>query len=1658
MNSVLMTGEVPGLFAKDEMMAMTAELRSSFLKARPGLEDTQDNLKAFFTDCVRDNLHLMLCMSPLNPKFPERARRFPGLISGPSIDWFLAWPEEALVSVSRGFIKDFPLRAPPETKDALMVHMGMVHKMTTDVCNEYFEKMRRAVYQTPKSYLSFIQSYTKMYKGKLEELEDKEGRVKLGLEKLKQGARDVEDMKGVLAAEDKKLAVATEETNKMLEGLQVSSAEAQREGDKVEKDKAACEADAKRIGEEKKLAEADLAKAQPFVDRANNAINSIKPKDIQEIKQNKNPIDILKMIFDGLLILFKQPLEPVKPTTLSIKKEDVPFFETSFKLSGQRMLNNAAFLSELQEFGRTGKDLLNEETVEFLFPYVDLALEENGGYFTPETAKKASSAAEGLCIFVSAMKDYFYASRIVKPKLEALGIAEANLAEASKRLEQAEQRLKKCQDKLNELQGIFEKKTAEKKLIEDNAAALQKKMNQASELIGGLSGEQKRWTDDANEFAEIKLRLVGDCAVACAFVSYCGPFNQDYRNKLISDKYSADCDERNVPVTMNLNVIDFLADIGTIGDWNQEGLPTDPLSIQNGILVTRSSRFPLLIDPQGQAVGWITNREKDRLPAAAPTVQLTDAKIKDKLEFALQEGKAFVVLGVEQDIDPMFDPVLEKQITPLGRRFVITISDKQMDFDMNFMAYFITRLPNPSFSPELQAKTTVVDFTVTQKGLEEQLLGKVIGKEQRALEDQLSLVLQEVNSNTKALLALDASLLERLTSNTGNLLEDEELIDVLASTKAKAQEVSQKLLAADETKASINEKREQFRPVATRGSVLYFSIVEMSLVNPMYQTSLTQFLELFMSSMEKSEKASLASKRVENIIEQMTYMTYRYINRGLYEKDKLTFVLIITLKILVTSQRLEQSDVMLFLRGGAALDINSVKRKPFSWLTNDAWLSVLELSQQLKFFSNLPSDMSANEAIWRRWYEDNEPEQMAIPDYESKINENSDVGPFYRLLVIRSLRMDRCILQAKEFIRSTPQMGPRYVDPVTDTMDSIYADMIATVPVIFLLSAGADPTDSIELLARKRKLPPPAVISLGEGQEPVALKAINTGSVEGTWVLLQNCELALELMAEMEHLLTKLPQIDPGFRLFITCLPHKDFPLGLLQMCTKVTNEPPAGLKAGLLRSYTVIVDQERLERVETEQWRQLLFALCFLHSIVQERRKFGPLGWCVPYEYNTGDITACILFLERHLYNGPISWSTFQYMVAEVQYGGKITDSVDRRLFNTYTQVWLTSATCSETWSFNPKDNIQHIPGDFQYIIPKATEMQPYRAHIESFPEIDSPEVFGLHPNAELTFRIKEVNALISTLAETQPKGGGGGGGGESREDIVQAKAQELLDRLPSDYNEDEYKAKINKLGGLSVPLNIFLFQEIQRLQAVIAKVRFQLTQLQLAIRGEVVMTAELQEALDKIADACAPNAWIYTLTGDEFSWILPALGLWFSSLIARDDQLRTWLNSGRPLCYWLTGFFNPTGFLTAMKQEVTRKHKADKWALDDVVYRTEVQGFERVEQVRQSPPEGVYVHGMFLDGAAYDKKEGILVESEPKKLFVALPILYVSGLIKDESVKRRKELFGAHGPYDCPVYKYRPRTDRFFIFFVTLKCTSEKNSKHWALRGTALLTTDSA
>jgi dynein heavy chain len=505
-------------------------------------------------------------------------------------------------------------------------------------------------------------------------------------------------------------------------------------------------------------------------------------------------------------------------------------------------------------------------------------------------------------------------------------------------------------------------------------------------------------------------------------------------------------------------------------------------------------------------------------------------------------------------------------------------------------------------------------------------------------------------------------------------------------------------------------------------------------------------------------------------------------------------------------------------------------------------------------------------------------------------------------------------------------------------------------------------------------------------------------------------------------------------------------------------------------------VDGERLARVDTKEWRDLVFTICFLHSAVQERRKFGPVGWCIPYEFNNGDLEASLTFLEKHCFSSGsgISWPTILYMICEVQYGGRITDDFDRLLFNTFGNVWLDPSIMRDDFLFFPTS------GNFQYKIPNVDSIEGYKKFISEFPGHDSPDIFGLHSNADLTFGTTEAKYILNTILETQPKGATAAGGKTPEEEVVE-KCEELLAMMTElGYDDEVVRSQIRKrhkaemamvtgetsdvhIDGFTIPGNIFLYQEVSRLNSTIKRVRDTLQDLCSAVRGEIIMTPELQEALTMIHQGRPPRHWFIDPSGAAIAWSLPSLVLWFNSMLEREDQLSAWLTIHRPKSYWMTGFFNPQGFLTAMRQEVTRRHKSDKWALDDVSDVTEVTDIFNHAHItsKKVKEEGVYVHGLFLEGSSWnfpqgDKKERMLVESTPKELFCPMPVLYVTGASSKVIRQREAEANKNMGDrriyyYDCPVYTIPRRTDLNYVFNIKLK--TDVSPQHWTLRGVSAL-----
>jgi dynein heavy chain len=323
------------------------------------------------------------------------------------------------------------------------------------------------------------------------------------------------------------------------------------------------------------------------------------------------------------------------------------------------------------------------------------------------------------------------------------------------------------------------------------------------------------------EYDHDLINLIGDAVVGTAFLSYLGPFNREYRSRLIS-MWQTEVEQRRIPMTRKFNLLNFFADSTIITSWQSIGLPVDDMSTENAIITTRSPRWPFLIDPQSQGRNWVHEMER---PNGVKAVSITSVEAKSCLEVAMAEGRPLIIEDVDEStyssiLSPIVDQHFQQMQSSIKRE---PDRDSQWDMHPSFRLILTTKMSKPQLPTDAFAKLSIINFAVTMTGLEDQLLGRVILKEKKELESQRRELLLEVREMNIALKRLEDNLLDRLTTTAGSLLEDESIVNVLADTKATAAETRNKLAFCSETEKKINTAREEFRSVAKRAALLYFT-------------------------------------------------------------------------------------------------------------------------------------------------------------------------------------------------------------------------------------------------------------------------------------------------------------------------------------------------------------------------------------------------------------------------------------------------------------------------------------------------------------------------------------------------------------------------------------------------------------------------------------------------------------------------------------------------------------------------------------------------------------------------------------------------------------------------------------------------------------------
>uniref|UniRef100_A0A8D1JTD3 Dynein axonemal heavy chain 12 n=1 Tax=Sus scrofa TaxID=9823 RepID=A0A8D1JTD3_PIG len=1510
-DSVLNTGEVPNIFAADEKQEVMEPQQL-------GIQATPLALFAFFVNRCKDNLHVVVAFSPIGDAFRNRLRQFPSLINCCTIDWFQPWPEDALELVAVKFLETLELTEVERQEIICYLSFRFLHELG------------RHNYVTATSYLELIASFRQLLTKKRQAVMEAKQRYVNGLDKLAFAESQVNLMRHVFIFFPSFLKV-----------IEIESAQVEAKRKFVKFDEEIASGKAEEAQALKNECESDLAEAIPALEAALSALDTLKATDITIVKSMKNPPSGVKLVMAAVCVM-----KDIKPEKISDPSgtggKILDYWGPSKKLLG-----DMNFLRDLREYD---KDNIPVSFIAFFSISVILLMYKIFNILQCYIKHKIVPA-------------YIVPKQVVAPKKARLTEAQKSLAETMELLNQKREELTAVEHHLENLQRIFLEKTEEKARLEDQVELCAKKLERASKLIGGLGGEKSRWAQAADDLQTVYENLTGDVLVSAGVIAYLGAFTSDFRQTCTED-WSTLCKEKKIPCSQEFSLSKTLGDPVKIRAWNIAGLPTDTFSIDNGVIVNNSRRWPLMIDPQGQANKWIKNSEKEN---QLSVIKLSDSDYMRTLENCIQFGTPLLLENVGEELDPSLEPLLLRQTFKQGGIDCIRLGEVIIEYSFDFKFYITTKLRNPHYMPELATKVSLLNFMITPEGLEDQLLGIVVAKERPELEEERNALILQSAANKKQLKDIEKKILETLSSSEGNILEDESAIKVLDSAKLMSNEITKKHGYFDKIKIT-----------CMLIHVTYFFLV------------LIQYIFLFFFY-PFSNKSKILEKRLRYLNDHFTYNLYCNICRSLFEKDKLLFSFLLCKEI-------EYQELMFLLTGGVSL--KSAEKNPDpSWLQDKSWEEICHASEfpAFLFFRDHFCD---NITEWRKIYDSKEPHNAKFP-----IPMDKRLNDLQKIIILRCLRPDKITPAITNYV--TDKLGKKFVEPPPFDLTKSYLDSNCTIPLIFVLSPGADPMASLLKFANDKAMSGSKfqAISLGQGQGPIATKMIKAATEEGTWVCLQNCHLAVSWMPMLEKICEDFtPEVcNSSFRLWLTSYPSPKFPVTILQNGVKMTNEPPTGLRLNLLQSYLTdpVSDPQFFNGCEGKELK-LLFGVCFFHALVQERKKFGPLGWNIPYGFNESDLRISIrqlqLFINEY---DTIPFEAISYLTGECNYGGRVTDDWDRRLLLTMLADFYNPHIIENShYKFSPSGNYFAPPkgtyNDYIEFI-KVTDVTENRVRFQC--DFSKKQIVNHSP---LMHRIKQVlwfnqaNIFVTSLTRNWKS--------------LMPWMFTLL-KYPVRYEES---------------MNTVLVQEMERFNNLIKTIRNTLRDLEKAIKGVVVMDSALEALSGSLLVGKVPEMW-----AQQSYPSLKPLGSYITDFLARLNFLQDWYNSGKPCVFWLSGFFFTQAFLTGAMQNYARKYTIP---IDVLGYEFEVIPSDTSEK---APEDGVYIHGLYLDGARWDRIRSVVSAAKTTS---------VAQIVKSNA-------------YVCPLYKTSERkgtlstTGHSTNFVIAMLLKTDQPTQHWIKRGVALL-----
>ena len=920
---------------------------------------------------------------------------------------------------------------------------------------------RMTIYVVPKTYLCFIRTVCSMGVSLLRSHAGKVTRLETGVERLKDSGEQVAALQQLLVVEQARAFDQARETEGLLERVTSERQVVEHQNSIALSEEAKTNQIVNEVDALVQECENDLRLAQPIVEAAKAALNTLNKANLTELKSMGKPPDEVTLVTACVLHLIAPRGKPPR--------------DTSWAASRRMMSDVSRWMRQLIDFDCNN---IPQENVDAIMPMV------HNPVFTPDGIASKSFAASSLCRWVVNVVKYHQIRCTVRPK-------EMRLAEAKIRLTASKLQLDRVRAKVAELKRVldavvanYDAAMAKKKEIEDNLLLTAKRLERAQRLIHSLGDEGVRWTAGTLRLRQQEPALVGNAIFLAAFAVYAGPFSFDAR-RVFFDRVAKACEAKDLPVSpavLRDPVSGLFAD-DEVAYWHQAQLPLDPFSAQSAAILQCGTRHALIVDPQTQGASWL-RRLYDQHVFAEGSPAKSDGASRPSVARRRRSSVTFVPRRAEvpkgspaarfrhlltERLVVVANPatgsggdqggpspssgsgtgrkaglaasgfprviqqaartphttllvegvptVIDAQLTSLTQRAATVqarcpMLHNELDIVVDapggtgslvggleptsasalpsptFRMVLQTGDANAAFGPEIFATFNIINFSVTQRGLEDQLLARVVGAVRKELETSLQTTTARMSDMTAQLNLCEDTLLEELSAVQGDVLGNEVLVRTLEVTKARAVEVGQAFETAQGVKRDLLAAREEFRPVAVRGSLMFLAMQDLSLVDGLYQFAMSSFNSAFdaaiqdrlaaaavaaeqkataegpaalvtataaaastLSSSSLPEGSAQAAVTPEQLVEATTASVYRMVDRGLFSRHKVTYASMVVLAMLVHEGEYDATHASFLLRGGETSSSSAMLAPPpvppalASWISQSQWTRVDGLSR-----------------------------------------------------------------------------------------------------------------------------------------------------------------------------------------------------------------------------------------------------------------------------------------------------------------------------------------------------------------------------------------------------------------------------------------------------------------------------------------------------------------------------------------------------------------------------------------------------------------------------------------------------------------------------------------------------------------------------------------